>query len=129
MGRFNEIKFVLRNLIINILKWMIIFIIASILKINTVELIVLLITAAIDIFLLLVLRNKLLKTIVNMSAYWILGPIALNNNDIINILKIVFYFTLIITFQIFEYYTYKDFEMIEWWDKHENDFSWFNRIP
>ena len=113
MGRFNEIKFVLRNLIINILKWMIIFIIASILKINTVELIVLLITAAIDIFLLLVLRNKLLKTIVNMSAYWILGPIALNNNDIINILKIVFYFTLIITFQIFEYYTYKDFEMIE----------------
>ena len=113
MGRFNEIKFVLRNLIINILKWIIIFIIASILKINTVELIVLLITAAIDIFLLLVLRNKLLKTIVNMSAYWILGPIALNNNDIINILKIVFYFTLIITFQIFEYYTYKDFEMIE----------------
>ena len=117
MGRFNEIKFVLRSLIINILKWIIIFIIASILKINTVELIVLLITAAIDIFLLLVLRNKLLKTIVNMSSYWVLGPIAqmniMNNNDIINILKIVFYFTLIITFQIFEYYTYKDFEMIE----------------
>ena len=117
MGRFNEVKFLLKNLVINILKWIIIFIIASMLKINIVELSVLLILAIIDIFLLLVLRNKLLKTIVNLSSYWVLGPIAqmniMNNNDIINILKIVFYFTLIITFQIFEYYTYKDFEMIE----------------
>lgn len=118
MGKFNEIKFVLRNLIINIFKWVIIFIIASILKINTVELIVLLITAGVDIFLLLVLRNKLLKTIVNMSSYWVLGPIAqnkimMNNNDIVNIVEILLYFILIITFQIFEYYTYKDFEMIE----------------
>lgn len=117
MGNFNQIKFVLRNFIINIFKWIIIFIIASILKINTLELIVLLITAGIDIFLLLVLRNKLLKTIVNMSAYWVLGPIAQNNimynNDILNILKIVLYFTLIISFQILEYYTYKHFEMIE----------------
>ena len=75
------------------------------------------VTAGIDIFLLLVLRNKLLKTIVNMSAYWVLGPIAQNNimynNDILNILKIVLYFTLIISFQILEYYTYKHFEMIE----------------
>lgn len=87
------------------------------LKINIVELSVLLILAIIDIFLLLVLRNKLLKTIVNLSSYWVLGPIAqmniMNNNDIINILKIVLYFAFIITFQIFEYYTYKDFEMIE----------------
>ena len=118
MGNFNQIKFVLRNLIINILKWTIIFTIASILKINRLELIVLLITAGIDIFLLLVLRNKILKTIVNMSAYWVLGPIAQNsimmtNNDILNILKIVFYFIIIITFQILEYYTYRNFEMIE----------------
>ena len=52
-----------------------------------------------------------------MSAYWVLGPIAQNNimynNDILNILKIVLYFTLIISFQILEYYTYKHFEMIE----------------
>ena len=118
MGNFNQIKFVLRNFIVNILKWTIVFTIASILKINIVELMVLLITALIDIFLLLILRNTLLKSIVNMSAYWVLGPIAqnnvmMNNNDIISILKIVLYFTLIITFQIFEYYTYKDFEMIE----------------
>lgn len=117
MGRFNEVKFLLKNLVINILKWIIIFIIASMLKINIVELSVLLILAIIDIFLLLVLRNKLLKTIVNLSSYWVLGPIAqmniMNNNDIINILKIVLYFAFIITFQIFEYYTYKDFEMIE----------------
>lgn len=118
MGNFNQIKFVLRNLIINIFKWIIIFIIASILKINTVELIVLVITALIDIFLLLILRNTLLKSIVNMSAYWVLGPIAQNsiimtNNDILNILKIVLYFIIIITFQILEYYTYRNFEMIE----------------
>ena len=117
MGRFNEVKFLLKNLVINILKWIIIFIIASLLKINIVELSVLLILAIIDIFLLLVLRNKLLKTIVNLSSYWVLGPIAqmniMNNNDIIIILKIVLYFAFIITFQIFEYYTYKDFEMIE----------------
>ena len=62
MGNFNQIKFVLRNLIINIFKWIIIFIIASILKINRLELIVLVITSGIDIFLLLALRNKLLKT-------------------------------------------------------------------
>ena len=118
MGRFNQIKFVLRNFIVNILKWTIIFTIASILKINIVELIVLVITALIDIFLLLILRNKLLKTIVNMSAYWVLGPIAQNNimmtnNDIVNIVEILLYFTLIITFQILEYYTYKNFEMID----------------
>ena len=112
MGNFNQIKFVLRNFIVNILKWTIVFTIASILKINIVELMVLLITALIDIFLLLILRNTLLKSIVNMSAYWVLGPIA-QNNVMMNILKIVLYFTLIITFQIFEYYTYKDFEMIE----------------
>ena len=119
MGRFNQIKFVLRNFIVNILKWTIIFTIASILKINIVELIVLVITALIDIFLLLILRNILLKSIVNMSAYWVLGPIAQNNimmtnNDIVNIVEILlYYFTLIITFQILEYYTYKNFEMIE----------------
>ena len=118
MGNFNQIKFVLRNLIINILKWTIIFTIASILKINRLELIVLLITAGIDIFLLLVLRNKILKTIVNMSAYWVLGPIAQNsimmtNNDIVNIVEILLYFIIIISFQILEYYTYRNFEMIE----------------
>lgn len=118
MGRFNQIKFVLRNFIVNILKWTIIFTIASILKINIVELIVLVITALIDIFLLLILRNTLLKSIVNMSAYWVLGPIAQNNimmtnNDIVNIVEILLYFTLIITFQILEYYTYKNFEMID----------------
>ena len=118
MGNFNQIKFVLRNLIINIFKWIIIFIIASILKINTVELIVLVITALIDIFLLLILRNTLLKSIVNMSAYWVLGPIAQNsimitNNDILNIFEILLYFIIIITFQILEYYTYRNFEMIE----------------
>lgn len=118
MGNFNQIKFVLRNLIINIFKWIIIFIIASILKINTVELIVLVITALIDIFLLLILRNTLLKSIVNMSAYWVLGPIAQNsimitNNDILNIVEILLYFIIIITFQILEYYTYRNFEMIE----------------
>lgn len=118
MGNFNQIKFVLRNPIINIFKWIIIFIIASILKINTVELIVLVITALIDIFLLLILRNTLLKSIVNMSAYWVLGPIAQNsimitNNDILNIVEILLYFIIIITFQILEYYTYRNFEMIE----------------
>lgn len=118
MGRFNQIKFVLRNFIVNILKWTIIFTIASILKINIVELIVLVITALIDIFLLLILRNTLLKSIVNMSAYWVLGPIAQNNimmtnNDIVNIVEILLYFTVIITFQILEYYTYKNFEMID----------------
>lgn len=116
MGR---LKLVLRNFIVNILKWIIIFIIASIFKVNTAELIVLLIVAGVDIFLLLILRNTILKNIVNMSAYWILGPIAqiniINNNDILNILKIVLYFTIIISFQILEYYTYKNLnlEMIE----------------
>ena len=118
MRRFNQIKFVLRNFIVNILKWIIIFTISSILKINRLELIVLVITSGIDIFLLLVLRNKLLKTIVNMSGYWVLGPIAQNsimmtNNDIVNIVEILLYFIIIITFQILEYYTYRNFEMIE----------------
>ena len=70
MGNFNQIKFVLRNLIINIFKWIIIFIIASILKINRLELIVLVITSGIDIFLLLALRNKLLNIIVFYNYYY-----------------------------------------------------------
>ena len=53
-----------------------------------------------------------------MSAYWVLGPIAQNsimmtNNDIVNIVEILLYFIIIITFQILEYYTYRNFEMIE----------------
>lgn len=112
MGRFNEVKFLLKNLVINILKWIIIFIIASMLKINIVELSVLLILAMIDIFLLLVLRNKLLKTIVNLSSYWVLGPIVqlglMENFSMVNVIKVVSYFLLIIITQILEYYTYKD---------------------
>lgn len=112
MGRFNRIRFVLRNFIINILKWIIIFIIASMLKIDVVELIVLLITATIDIFLLLVLRNKLLKTIVNLSSYWVLGPIVqlglIENFSMVNVIKVAFCFLIIVITQILEYYTYKD---------------------
>lgn len=112
MGRFNEIKFVLRNLIINIFKWSIVFIVSSILCINSIELVILTVVCVIDILLLLVLRNKMLKMVVNISSYWVLGPIAqldlMQDFSTVNVLKVVFCFLIIIISQILEYITYKD---------------------
>lgn len=112
MGTFEKIKAFSKNVVVNIMKWIVIFIVSSILGINSIELIILLIVCIIDILLLLVLRSKMLKMVVNISSYWVLGPIAqldlMQNFNTVNVLKVVSCFLLIIITQILEYYTYKD---------------------
>lgn len=112
METFEKIKAFMRNIIVNIFKWAIVFIVSSILDINSIELIILLIVCVIDILLLVVLRNKMLKMVVNISSYWVLGPIAqldlIQNFNTVNVLKVVFCFLIIIISQILEYITYKD---------------------
>ena len=98
METFEKIKAFMRNIIV--------------LDINSIELIILLIVCVIDILLLVVLRNKMLKMVVNISSYWVLGPIAqldlIQNFNTVNVLKVVFCFLIIIISQILEYITYKD---------------------
>lgn len=112
MGTFEKIKAFSKNVIVNIIKWIVIFIVSSILGINSTELIILLIVFVVDLLLLLVLRNKMLKMVVNISSYWVLGPIAqldlMQNFNTVNVLKVVFCFLIIVITQILEYYTYKD---------------------
>lgn len=112
MGKFEKIKAFSKNVVVNIIKWIVIFIVSSILGINSIELIILLIVCVIDILLLVVLRNKMLKMVVNISSYWVLGPIAqldlIQNFNTVNVLKVVFCFLIIIISQILEYITYKD---------------------
>lgn len=113
MGTFEKIKMFGRNIIANIFKWAIVFIISAIIGINSIEIITLLIVCMIDfVILLVVLRNKMLKMVVNLSSYWVLGPIAqldvMQNFNTVNVLKVVFCFLIIVITQILEYYTYKD---------------------
>ena len=112
METFEKIKAFMRNIIVNIFKWAIVFIISAILGINTIELVVLLVACIIDLLLLLILRSKMLKMVVNISSYWVLGPIAqldlIQNFNTVNVLKVVFCFLIIIISQILEYITYKD---------------------
>ena len=112
METFEKIKAFVRNIIVNIFKWSIVFIVSSILCINSIELVILTVVCVIDILLLLVLRNKMLKMVVNLSSYWVLGPIAqldlMQNFNTVNVLKVVFCFLIIVITQILEYYTYKD---------------------
>ena len=107
------IKMFGRNIIANIFKWAIVFIISAIIGINSIEIITLLIVCVIDVvILLLVLRNRMLKIVVNIASYWVLGPIAqldlMQTFNTVNVLKVVSCFLLIIITQILEYYTYKD---------------------
>lgn len=112
MGTFKKLKTIGRNIIVNIFKWAIVFISSSILGINSIELIILAVACVIDILLLLVLRNKMLKMVVNISSYWVLGPIAqldlMQDFSTANVLKVVFCFLIIVVSQILEYYTYKE---------------------
>ena len=112
MGTFEKIKAFSKNVIVNIMKWIVIFVVSSILGINSVELIILLIVFVVDLLLLLILRNKMLKMVVNLSSYWVLGPIAqldlMKNFNTLNVLKVAFCFLIIVITQILEYYTYKD---------------------
>ena len=112
MGTFEKLKIFARNIIVNLMKWIVIFIIASILQINTIELVILLVACIIDLLLLLILRNKMLKMVVNISSYWVLGPIAqldlMQDCSTANVLKVIFCFLIIIISQSLEYITYKD---------------------
>ena len=112
MGTFEKLKIFARNIIVNLMKWIVIFIIASILQINTIELVILLVACIIDLLLLLILRNKMLKMVVNISSYWVLGPIAqldlMQDCSTANVLKVIFCFLIIIISQSLEYLTYKD---------------------
>lgn len=112
MGTFEKIKAFSKNIIVNIMKWIVIFVVSSILGINSVELIILLIVFVVDLLLLLILRNKMLKMVVSISSYWVLGPIAqldlMKNFNTLNVLKVAFCFLIIVITQILEYYTYKD---------------------
>ena len=112
METFEKMKAFGRNIIVNIMKWMVIFAISAMLGINTIELVILAVICVIDILLLLVLRSKMLKMVVNISSYWVLGPIAqldlIHDSSIVNVLKVVFCFSVIIVSQILEYYTYKE---------------------
>ena len=112
MGIFEKLKAIWRNVIVNIFKWAIVFIVSSILGINTIELIVLLVACIIDLLLLLILRSKMLKMVVNISSYWVLGPIAqldlMQDCSTANVLKVIFCFLIIIISQSLEYITYKD---------------------
>ena len=112
METFEKLKAIWRNIIVNIFKWAIVFIISAILGINTIELVVLLVACIIDLLLLLILRSKMLKMVVNISSYWVLGPIAqldlMQDFITVNVLKVVFCFLIIVISQILEYYTYKE---------------------
>lgn len=112
MRTYEKIKVFSKNVIVNLIKWAVIFIVSLILGINTIELVILLVAGIIDLLLLLILRSKMLKMVVNISSYWVLGPIAqldlMQDFSTANVLKVVFCFLIIVVSQILEYYTYKD---------------------
>ena len=112
MRTYEKIKIFGKNVIVNFIKWAVIFVVSSILGINTIELVILLVACIIDLLLLLILRNKMLKMVVNISSYWILGPIAqldlMQDFSTANVLKVIFCFLIIVVSQILEYITYKD---------------------
>ena len=112
MRTYEKIKIFGKNVIVNLIKWAVIFVVSSILGINTIELVILLLACIIDLLLLLILRNKMLKMVVNISSYWILGPIAqldlMQDCSTANVLKVIFCFLIIIISQSLEYITYKD---------------------
>ena len=110
MRTYEKIKIFGKNVIVNLIKWAVIFIVSSIIGINIIELVILLVACIID--LLLILRNKMLKMVVNISSYWVLGPIAqldlMQDCSTANVLKVIFCFLIIIISQSLEYITYKD---------------------
>ena len=112
MGKVEKIKAFSKNIVVNVIKWIVIFIVSSILGINIIELVMLLVACIIDLLLLLILRNKMLKMVVKISSYWILGPIEqldlMQDFSTANVLKVIFCFLIIVVSQILEYITYKD---------------------
>lgn len=109
--KFEKIKAFGKNIIINIMKWIAILMISSLLNINMTDTIILIIISVIDIILLLVLKSEMLKNIVNIAPYWVLGPIfqmkLMQEASSINITKTILALAIIIAAQIIEYLNYK----------------------
>jgi len=109
--KFEKIKVFGKNIIINIMKWIAILMISSLLNINMTDTIILIIISVIDIILLLVLKSEMLKNIVNIAPYWVLGPIfqmkLMQEASSINITKTILALAIIIAAQIIEYLNYK----------------------
>lgn len=109
--KFEKIKAFGKNIIINIMKWITILMISSLLNINMTDTIILIIISVIDIILLLVLKSEMLKNIVNIAPYWVLGPIfqmkLMQEASSINITKTILALAIIIAAQIIEYLNYK----------------------
>lgn len=109
--KFEKIKVFGKNIIINIMKWITILMISSLLNINMTDTIILIIISVIDIILLLVLKSEMLKNIVNIAPYWVLGPIfqmkLMQEASSINITKTILALAIIIAAQIIEYLNYK----------------------
>lgn len=109
--KFEKIKAFGKNIIINIMKWITILMISSLLNIDITDTIILIIISAVDIILLLVLKSEILKNIVNIAPYWVLGPIfqmqLIEEASITNITKTILALVIIIAAQIIEYLNYK----------------------
>ena len=109
--KFEKIKAFGKNIIINIMKWITILMISSLLNIDITDTIILIIISAVDIILLLVLKSEMLKNIVNIAPYWVLGPIfqmqLIEEASITNITKTILALVIIIAAQIIEYLNYK----------------------
>ena len=109
--KFEKIKAFGKNIIINIMKWITILMISSLLNIDITDTIILIIISAVDIILLLVLKSEILKNIVNIAPYWVLGPIfqmqLIEEASITKITKTILALVIIIAAQIIEYLNYK----------------------
>ena len=109
--KFEKIKAFGKNIIINIMKWITILMISSLLNIDITDTIILIIISAVDIILLLVLKSEILKNIVNIAPYWVLGPIfqmqLIEEASITSITKTILALVIIIAAQIIEYLNYK----------------------
>ena len=109
--KFEKIKAFGKNIIINIMKWITILMISSLLNIDITDTIILIIISAVDIILLLVLKSEMLKNIVNIAPYWVLGPIfqmqLIEEASISNMTKTILALVIIIAAQIIEYLNYK----------------------
>ena len=107
----NQFMLYTNNLLINLIKWLVIFIISGTLNINITDTIILIIISAIDLILLLLLKSEMLKNIVNIAPYWVLGPIfqmaLIEEASISNITKTILALSIIIIAQIIEYVNYK----------------------
>lgn len=107
----NAFMIYTNNLLINLFKWLLIFVISGTLNINITDTIILIIISVIDLILLLLLKSEMLKNIVNIAPYWVLGPIfqmtLIEEASISNITKTILALVIIIVAQIFEYMNYK----------------------